>query len=110
MMEQKLSALGAFDEENPHRVINVNYVDLVERPVEEVLRVYAETEFSADTDLGVSVNSFIEQQKAGHRAKPRRELSSYGYVQDEVLAKPTIANYMNRFNVTKEMTRRTGAD
>ncbi|MFT5691512.1 MAG: hypothetical protein ACI92E_000841 [Oceanicoccus sp.] len=112
MFEQcmdKLDAMTLFAKQQPNRVTNVNYIDLIERPVNVVSQVFNAFGSVCDDELDVKIADFIAGQQQGQRAKPRGDLSTFGYDHDKVLANNRVARYMDHFHLPSEVTRRTSA-
>lgn len=47
-------------------------------------------------------------QKRGGRAQPRQEMSDHGYTRRQVESDPSLASYLQRYQVVLEPTRHTG--
>lgn len=101
--------LGAFEDRHPGRVINVQYADLLASPESEMSRVFARTRRGEDAGLDTRIAQFLQEQKAGSRAKPRSNMIDYGYSREQVENHPPIARYLQRYQVPVEEKRQTGA-
>lgn len=107
-MGQLFENLGAFETAHPDKVINVQYADLLATPESEMSRLFAQTRHREDEKLASRITQFLQEQKAGSRAKPRGKMIDYGYTREQVENYPPIARYLQRYRVTVEERRQTG--
>ncbi len=108
-MGQVYTKMTAFELAHPARVQNIQYVDLLNAPVEEVSRVYTEAGIQSDTAMKQKVLGFLAQQRAGGRARPPQQLSEHGYTRHSVENDSALASYLQRYKVVMEPSRKTGA-
>ena len=107
-MGQLFENLGTFETAHPDRVINVQYADLLATPGSEMSRLFAQTRHKEDKKLATRTDQFLQEQKAGSRARPRGKMIDYGYTRGQVEHYPPIARYLQRYQVAIEETRQTG--
>lgn len=107
-MGQLFENLEAFETAHPDRVTNVQYADLLATPESEMSRLFAQTRHKEDENLATHIEQFLQQQKAGSRARPRTKMIDYGYTRERVENYPPIARYLQRYRVTVEEKRQTG--
>ncbi|MEM7703312.1 MAG: sulfotransferase [Pseudomonadota bacterium] len=89
-------------------VTHVAYPNLVQDPIETVESIYQDVDQSLPSDMRARLEAFINEQRAGKRAKPAKELPSFGLDQDEFLSRPAVAEYCMAFGVEVERERQTG--
>lgn len=90
-------------------VTHVAYPNLVRDPIETVRSICRGTDMSLPFDINTRLETFINEQKAGRRAKPPRNIPTFGLDQDEFLSRPIIAEYCRLYGVEPERKRQTGA-
>jgi len=78
-------------------------------PVAEIARLYGDRTLPEDPQLPENIAAFLARQKAGSRARPRQQLTDYGYAPDEARSDPQIARYLHHFKVLLAQRRQTGA-
>jgi hypothetical protein len=100
--------MDAYRQANPGRVLNVQYVDLLTNPGKEVQRIFHESGYPADPELGVKIAAFLDGQRAGGRAPPRPTMSTHGYTREQVESHPSLATYIERYAVKLEPKRKAG--
>ena len=108
-MGKSYAKMAEFEIAHPERVLNIQYVDLLNASVEEIGRVYREAGFLSDAALEQKIQEFLALQKAGGRARPRQEISNHGYTRQNVENDPALVSYLQRYQVVLESTRNTGA-
>lgn len=107
-MGQLFENLGTFETAHPDRVINVQYADLLATPGSAMSRLFAQTRHKEDKKLATRTDQFLQEQKAGSRARPRGKMIDYGYTREQVENYPPIARYLQRYQVIVEEKRQTG--
>jgi hypothetical protein len=107
-MGQVYTRMAEFENSHPERVGNIQYVDLLNVPVEEIARVFREADFQPDTALEQKIQEFLARQKAGGRARPRQQMSDHGYTRQQVENNPDLHSYLQRYKVMLEQNRNTG--
>ena len=100
--------MAAFEAAHPERVLNMQYVDLLNTPVDEICRVYRELDYPSDTEMEQKIPDFLARQKAGGRTKPRQQMTAHGYTRETVESDPALASYLKRYKVVLESSRNTG--
>ncbi|MEH6583408.1 MAG: sulfotransferase [Halioglobus sp.] len=108
-MGKVYAKMSAFESRHPERVLNLQYVNLLNNPGEEVSRVFSEAKLPEDPELNDKVHTFLEQQKSGGRAMPRQSMSDHGYTREQVESHPLLATYLQHYQVMREESRNTGA-
>jgi len=109
LMIPKLAALSSFTSDAPDRAIHAAYPTLVGDPAGTVRRIFDQLGIEPGTSLDADIDQFLEQQRAGKRAAPPRQLPTHGYEHDDVREMPVIAGYCKRFDIAPERTRLTNA-
>ena len=107
-MGRAYAKMAAFESAFPERVLNMQYVDMLKTPVEEISRVYQQMGFAPDPTLEQNIQSFLAQQRSGGRARPRDQMSNHGYTREKVEHDPALASYLERYKVVLEEKRNTG--
>ena len=107
-MGMSYAGMTAFEDSHPDRVINLQYLALVDEPAAELTRFFEQAAYAKDADLEDRVEEFLGRQKSGGRAEPRKELSDHGYTREAVECDPQIEAYLRRYHVRSERTRNTG--
>jgi hypothetical protein len=107
-MGQVYTKMAEFENSQPERVGNIQYVDLLNAPVEEIARVYRAAGLQSDTALEQKIQEFLARQKAGGRARPRQQMSDHGYTRQQVENNPDLHSYLQRYKVMLEQNRNTG--
>lgn len=106
---QRLSGIARFDAEQPDRVAHVPYPLLASDPQTAVSKVLGAVGLPVDDGHTLAVAAFIEAQRTGSRPTPPAHLDSMGLERDELMARPEIAGYCDRFAIAPEEQRLTGA-
>lgn len=109
-MGRAYAGLAEFEVAHPERVNNLEYADLLRAPTAEIKRVFNAVDYPTDTKIGEKIDAFIEQQKAGGRAPPRKHFSDHGYTREKVQGDPLVAAYIKNYRVTVEDNRNTGVE
>lgn len=91
------------------KLTNIAYPNLVQNPIESVKSIYKDNGKALPFDMASRLETFINEQKAGKRAKPPKDMPSFGLNQDEFLSRPSISEYCKTFAVETERKRQTGA-
>ena len=107
-MGRVYTRMAEFEVAHPERVLNMQYVDLLNAPVEEIARVYREAGLQSDAALEQEIQEFLTRQKKGGRAQPRQQISDHGYTRQKVENDPALHAYLQRYNVVLEPNRNTG--
>jgi hypothetical protein len=107
-MGKAYAKMAEFEAAHPQQVRNIQYVDLLKSPVDEIVSVYRELDFAPDVGLPQKIQEFLARQKAGGRARPRQEMTAHGYTREQVESDPVLASYLKRYEVVLEPTRNTG--
>lgn len=97
-----LAAIASFAASDPARISHVRYPELVSSPAQVVANVLG-------ADLDEPVELFLAAQRAGRRAAPPDHLDTMGYDHDDVWSDPGVADYVSRFDVSREERRLTGS-
>ena len=101
--------LERFEVTHGESVHNVDYATLVDAPESEVARLYSELGRPKDSQLEQGITGYLDRQKSGGRARPRQDFLDFGYSRESVMKTPGIAHYIDRYKVTIEASRKTGA-
>ncbi|TNE41606.1 MAG: sulfotransferase [Alphaproteobacteria bacterium] len=104
----RLNDIAAFAKRSPERSTNIRYEDLVSHPIDVTTKVIDEAGFESDPQLETSISDFLEQQRSGRRASPKKDIHTFGYTPEMVHQNPSFKAYMEYFKVTPEITRQTG--
>jgi hypothetical protein len=107
-MGKAYAKMAEFEAAHPQQVRNIQYVDLLKSPVDEIVSVYRELDFVPDVGLPQKIQEFLARQKAGGRARPRQEMTAHGYTREQVESDPALASYLKHYEVVLEPTRNTG--
>ncbi len=105
LADSKCAALVEFDASSPTRPFNVRYEDLVSDAAGVVAALQAQLVVTPWPDLEADVHTFLSSQK---RAKPPRNLPTFGLEHDALLSRPAIAAYRRQFNLMPERHRVSG--
>ncbi len=108
-LERTLQTLLDFDAASPELMTTIGYPALVADPAAVAEAAYAGLGLPVDPDFGSRVEAFLEAQRRGARVRPPAALPEPGLSHDEVLRRPTVAAFCDRFDVEPERTRLTGA-
>ena len=100
--------MAQFESAHADLVMNLQYVSLLDEPVEEITRIYKQSDHDADPALAGKIRDFLKQQQSGGRAKPRQQIVDHGYTRKRVESHPDLADYLQRYRVLLEPTRNTG--
>jgi len=107
-MGRLFNDLGAFEDAQPQKVVNSHYSRLLENPVHEIPGIFNALGIPEDLGLGDKIERYLQQQKAGGRAKARAQMSELIYTGEQVRNYPPIASYLERYGVAQETRRQTG--
>ena len=107
-MGEAYGSMARFETAHPERVLNMQYVDLLNTPVDEIRRVYRELHYPPDAEIGLKIQEFLARQKAGGRTKPRQQMTAHGYTRESVESDPALVSYLKRYKVVLEPARNTG--
>ena len=108
-VESVLQSLIDFDTTSPERISAIGYPALVADPATVAAAAYDELGLPVDHEFASKVEAFLEAQRSGARTPPPAALPDPGLIHDEVLQRPTVAAFCDRFGVEPERTRLTGA-
>ena len=108
-LERVLQSLLDFSAAAPHLMTTIGYPSLVADPAGVATAAYAELGLPVDDEFTARVGAFIGAQRSGARVSPPAVLPDPGLSHDEVLQRPTVAAFCDRFGVEPERTRLTGA-
>jgi hypothetical protein len=108
-VERVLQSLLDYNAASPERMTVIGYPALVADPAGVAAAAYAGLDLPADPDFSSKVETFLEAQRSGARVSPPAALPEPGLTHDEVLRRPTVAAFCDRFGVEPERTRLTGA-
>jgi hypothetical protein len=109
VLERVLQSLLDFNSASPELMTTIGYPALVADPPAIAAAACAELELPDDHEFASKVETFLEAQRSGARVSPPAALPEPGLTHDEVLQRPTVAAFCNRFGVEPERTRLTGA-
>ena len=105
--ERRLSLMTEVYREG-QKLTHVAYSDLVQNPIETIKFIYQDNAKPFSSVVAARLQTFINEQRAGKRAKPPTDLPSFGLNQDEFLSRPAISEYCKAFGVETERERQTG--
>ena len=108
-LERVLQCLLDFDAASPELVTTIDYPALVADPAAVAAAAYAELGLPVDDEFTSKVEKFLDAQRGGARARPPSALPDPGLSHDQVLRRPSVAAFCDRFGVEPERTRLTGA-
>jgi hypothetical protein len=108
-VERVLRSLLDFHASSPELMDTISYPALVADPASAARASYAELGLPVDPDLTSRIDAFLDAQHSGARVRPPTSLPDPGLTHDQVLARPTVAEFCDRFDVAPERTRITGA-
>lgn len=108
-LERVLQALLEFDAASPELMTTVAYPTLVADPGAVAAAAYDELGLPVDDMFASNVARFLEAQRSGARVSPPAVLPDPGLDHEQVLRRPTVAAFCDRFGVAPERTRLTGA-
>ncbi len=108
-IERVLQSLLDFHATAPELMTTIPYPHLVDDPAATACASYAELGLPEDPDLSSKVHRFLDAQRSGARAQPPATLPEPGLTHDDVLARPVVAAFCERFGVQPERSRLTGA-
>ncbi|MBW2410602.1 MAG: sulfotransferase [Deltaproteobacteria bacterium] len=106
-LKMTLRALVEFDKATPERVVNIQYIDLMNDAVKTTRFAFDYLAIGLPEDLEQRILTFLTQQRSGKRLVPPKRYESFGYDEDTVWADSTVAEYCQYFSVPKEETRLT---
>jgi hypothetical protein len=90
----------------PERIASVRYADLMDNPSGVVVTAFEELAMPVDrAAMREGVDRFLQAQKRGRRATPPAKYGTYGYSPPEVRSDPSIAAYIEAFDVPSEEVR-----
>jgi hypothetical protein len=108
-IERVLQSLLDFHATSPELMMTIPYPHLVADPAATAVASYAELGLPEDSDLASKVHRFLDAQRSGARARPPATLPEPGLTHDDVLARPVVAAFCERFGIQPERSRLTGA-
>lgn len=100
--------MAEFEMAHPERVLNIQYVDMLNAPVEEIARIYSHAGLQSDAALARKIEEFLTRQRKGGRAKPRQQMADHGFSRERVENEPAVHAYLQRYKVILEPNRNTG--
>ena len=106
--EKKLTAMIAHEETLSTRVTSVSYPDLIDNPYDAIRSIYERAERPSPPQLEQLISDYLEQQRAGRRAKPPSRMPNFGFDHEQFLQRPKIEDYCRHFEVRPELARTTG--
>ena len=106
--EQKLTAMIAHQATLSRRMTSVAYPELINNPYAAVKSIYEQAERLSPPHLQQLISDFLEEQRAGRRARPPSEMPDFGFDHEQFLQRPKIADYCRHFEVRPELARTTG--
>lgn len=106
---ERLAGIVRFGDEHPNRTTHVAYPALATSPRNTVVDLAHDLRLPDHAGFGDAIESFIEEQRAGKRAAPPKQLDTAGFERHDVMANPGISTYCERFGVEPELRRLTGA-
>jgi hypothetical protein len=107
--EAKLNAMIEHDKILADRISNVAYLRLVDDPYAVIRQIYDQARGGIPDIVNGQISAFLNAQKVGRRAKPPREMPTFGIDHQQFLKRDKIAPYCRHFQVQPELTRATGA-
>jgi hypothetical protein len=108
-LEQTLQSLLDFHATSPELMTTIDYPALVVDPAAVAETSYAELGLPADPELIAHIERFLDAQRRGARVRPPVNLPEPGLAHDQVLARPVVAAFCDRFGCDPERSRLTGA-
>jgi hypothetical protein len=108
-LERTLQSLLDFHTTSPELVTTIGYPALIADPAAVAQASYAGLGLPVDPELASRVEQFLDAQRGGARVRPPATLPDPGLDHDQVLARPTVAAFCDRFGVEPERIRVTGA-
>jgi hypothetical protein len=108
-LERVLQSLLDFNTASPELMSTICYPALVANPAATAAAAYSELELPVDDEFASRVATLLDAQRSGARVAPPAALPDPGLTHDEVLQRPTVVAFCDRFGVEPEHTRLTGA-
>jgi hypothetical protein len=108
-LERVLQSLLDFNTARPELMTTVGYPALVSDPATVAAAAFAELKLPVDYEFASKVETFLDAQRSGARVSPPAVLPDHGLHHDQILQRPTVAAFCDRFGVEPERTRLTGA-
>ena len=108
-VEHTLQSLLAFHADSPELMTTIGYPTLVADPAAVAATCYVELGLPTDPELSSRIERFLDAQRGGARVRPPANLPEPGLDHDQLLARPTVAAFCDRFGVEPERMRLTGA-
>jgi hypothetical protein len=108
-LERTLQSLLDFNTASPELMTIIGYPGLVATPAAVAAAAYATLELPVDHEFASRVEMFLDAQRSGARVAPPAALLDPGLTHEQVLRRPTVAAFCDRFGVEPEDTRLTGA-
>jgi hypothetical protein len=108
-LERVLQSLVDFNTASPDLMTAIGYPGLVADSAAVATAAYAELQLPVDRQFASKVDAFLEGQRRGARVRPPVALPEPGLTHEQVLQRPTVARFCDRFGVEPELTRLTGA-
>lgn len=107
-LERVLRSLLDFHTASPEMMATIGYPSLVADAASAAHTSYDELCLPTDPELTIKINAFLDAQRRGARVRPPASLPDPGRTHDEVLSRPTVAEFCTHFGVEPEHTRFTG--
>ncbi len=108
-LERVLQSSIDFQVASPELMTTISYPQLVADPASVARASFEQLGLPVDPGLAARIEAFLGVQRNGARAKPPAALPNPGLTHDQMLARPTVAAFCDRFGVEPEHTRLTGA-
>lgn len=106
---RRLAHVARFDDEHPARTSHVPYPAIASSPRTTAVGLVRDLGLPDDSPFGDAIDGFIDEQRAGKRAAPPMAIDAMGLDRDEVMSRPDVAAYCERFEIEPELQRLTGA-
>jgi hypothetical protein len=101
MLETSVSRINAFRDAHPeHRIVDVQYADLVQDPVDTVGRIYAATGQELDGTARAAMTAYAGANRKGKFGAHGYDLADFGL--DGADLADRFAAYVERYDVTTE--------
>lgn len=108
-VELGLTRLTAFADAPTAPLTHVAYPDLIRNPAATVEEIYRRLEIAAPVDLADRVAAAQVGRPRSPAATPPAKIPDYGLKPAAFLARPAVAAYCDRFGISPEKVRLTGA-